>query len=95
MNTQDSEKHFLTKYECARIIGVRSNQLSMSAPILVNNIPEHLKSNFMYIATKELIEKKLDIQVRRPLPLNKYYNVNVKDMEIPDDLYVLEEMLNV
>jgi hypothetical protein len=49
----------------------------------------------MYIATKELIEKKLDILVRRPLPLNKYYNINVKEMDIPDDLYVLEEMLNV
>lgn len=91
----EPQKHLLTKYECARIIGIRSNQLSMSAPVLVHDIPEHLKSNFMYIATKELIEKKLDILVRRPLPLNKYYNINVKDMDIPDDLYVLEEMLNV
>ena len=91
----DPQKHLLTKYECARIIGIRSNQLSMSAPVLVQDVPERLKSNFMYIATKELIEKKLDILVRRPLPLNKYYNINVKDMDIPDDLYVLEEMLNV
>tara|TARA_Y100000741_G_scaffold364293_1_gene354789 strand:- start:3952 stop:4239 length:288 start_codon:yes stop_codon:yes gene_type:complete len=95
MANQPSQKQLLTKYECARIVGVRTNQLSMSAPVLVSDIPEHLKSNFMYIATKELIEKKLDIVVKRPLPLNKYYTINVRDMEIPDDLYVLEQMLNV
>ena len=89
-----SELHILTKYECARIIGVRASQLSMSAPILVS-VPPHLSSNFMYIATRELIEKMLDIYVHRPLPLNKFYSVHVKEMMLPDDIYDLESMLNI
>ena len=91
---QTNELHILTKYECARIIGVRASQLSMSAPILVS-VPPHLSSNFMYIATRELIEKMLDIYVHRPLPLNKFYSVNVKEMMLPDDIYDLESMLNI
>tara|TARA_B100001741_G_scaffold75654_1_gene61218 strand:- start:10909 stop:11178 length:270 start_codon:yes stop_codon:yes gene_type:complete len=86
--------HLLTKYECSRIIGVRASQLSENAQILVD-VPENLKSNFLYIATKELIERKLDIYVKRPLPLNKYYTVHLKDMYLPDDIYVMEQMLNV
>lgn len=84
----------LTKYECSRIIGVRASQLNENAQILVD-VPNHLKSNFLYIATKELISQKLDIYVKRPLPLNKYYNIHLKDMLLPDDVFVLEEMLNV
>ena len=38
---------------------------------IMQDVPEHLKSNFMYIATKELIEKKLDILVRRLLPFKQ------------------------
>lgn len=84
----------MTKYECSRIIGVRSSQLSMSAPIQVN-VPPHLTSNFMYVATKELLEGKLDIFVKRPLPHGRFYKVHVRDMEVPEDLTCLEEMLNV
>ena len=83
----------LTKYECSRIIGLRAAQLSSCAPVLTQ-VPAHLQTNFLYIATKELMEKKLDIIVQRPLPHNSYYNVHVKDMEIPEDLTILEEMWN-
>lgn len=83
----------LTKYECSRIIGLRAAQLSSSAPVLTI-VPTHLQTNLLYIATKELIEKKLDIIIQRPLPHNSFYNINVKDMEIPEDLLVLEEMWN-
>ena len=85
--------HILTKYECARIIGVRVAQLSMNAPVQVS-VSGPLSSNLMYIATKELLERKLDIIVKRPLPHNKYYQIHLNDMEIPDDLVCLEEMLN-
>lgn len=88
------KNHMLTKYECARIIGIRVSQLSMNAPVQVT-VPENLSWNLMYIATKELLEKKLDILVQRPLPHNKFYNINVKELEIPDDLICLEEMLNL
>ena len=88
------DKHFLlTKYEASRIIGIRVSQLSMSPPILVN-VPENFKSNLMYIAINELINKELDIYVDRPLPHNKSYKVHIKDMILPDDLHVLEQMLN-
>ena len=85
--------YILTKYECSRIVGVRIAQLSMNAPVQVS-VPKHLSSNLMYIATKELLEKKLDIRVKRPLPHNKYYEIHLDDLEIPDDLQCLEEMLN-
>lgn len=88
------ERQLLTKYECARIIGIRINQLSMSAPVLVA-VPDHLQTNLMYIATKELQEKVLDINIHRPLPMNKFYTVHIKEMDVPDDVDVLEEMLNV
>lgn len=89
------DKHFLlTKYEASRIIGIRVSQLSMSAPILVT-VPEQFKSNLMYIAIKELITGELDIYVDRPLPHNKCYKVHIKNMILPNDLYVLEQMLNV
>lgn len=81
----------ITKYECARIIGLRAAQLGMSAPFLVT-VPESMKDNFTYVATKELKEKALDIQIRRPLPHNKYYNIHIKDMELPDDMDMLLEM---
>lgn len=85
--------HILTKYECSRIIGVRISQLSMNAPVQVT-VPAYLSSNLMYIATKELLEKKLDIIVKRPLPHNKHYQIHLRDLEIPDDLVCLEDMLN-
>lgn len=87
------EEFIMTKYECARIIGIRAAQLSMTAPILVS-VPPHLSSNFMYIATKELKEKVLDISIRRPLANNKFYTVHIKDMIIPEDVDTLESMLN-
>jgi DNA-directed RNA polymerase subunit K/omega len=93
-NLTQMKQYILTKYECARIVGIRSSQLSMNAPVQVN-VPEHLKANLMYIAAKELKEKKLDIVVKRPLPDNKFYQIHINDMEIPEDLHFLEEMLNV
>jgi DNA-directed RNA polymerase subunit K/omega len=83
----------LTKYEYARIVGIRSCQLQMCAPVLVA-VPEHLKGNFLYIASKELNEGKLDVIIRRPLPGNKYFEVHLKDCDIPSENMGLQEMLN-
>ena len=47
----------------------------------------------MYIAAQELKHKALDILVRRPLPCNRYYEVHVKDMELPEDFHIMEQML--
>ena len=81
----------LTKYECARIIGIRAAQIAMSAPILID-VPVAKQSNFMYIAALELKNGLLDIFVRRPLPMNKFYEVSVSDMIVPDDVDTLIEM---
>ena len=89
-----SERARMTKYEATRIIGIRTAQLESSAPITISNIPVHLKSNFLYIACKELINGTLDIYVRRPLPYNAFYEIHVRDIDLPEDLYILEEMLN-
>ncbi len=81
----------LTRYECARIIGIRASQIGMSAPILIDMtaIPQSKQSNFMYIAALELKARALDIVIRRPLPMNEYVEVNIRDLKIPDDLEAL------
>lgn len=84
-------REMLTKYECSRIIGIRAAQISMSAPVFVEVAPKH-QNNFMYIAALELKRGLLDIVVRRPLPLNKFYEINVSELELTDDLDALIDM---
>ena len=81
----------LTKYECSRIIGIRTAQLQMSAPVLLDlsTIPIHLHTNEMYIAARELKAGLLDMIVRRPLPMNKYTEVHISELALPDDLDAL------
>lgn len=60
-----------TKYEKARIIGARSLQLAMGAPILIKLAKEQLeKINFspIEIAKLEFDEGILPITIKRPLP---------------------------
>jgi len=60
-----------TRYEVARILGARSLQLAMDAPILLKLSDEEIeKLNYdnLRIAERELEEGVLPITVRRPLP---------------------------
>lgn len=60
-----------TKYEKARIIGARSLQVAMGAPILLKMEKkdfEKIKYNPIEIAKKEFIEGVLPITIKRPLP---------------------------
>ena len=60
-----------TKYEVARILGARSLQLAMDAPILLKltkEEEEELNYDTLRIAEKELEEDVLPITVKRPLP---------------------------
>ncbi len=60
-----------TKYEIARILGARSLQLAMDAPVLLklsNEEEEELNYDTLKIAERELIAGVLPITVRRPLP---------------------------
>lgn len=80
-----SRKSRLTKYEVSRIIGIRTSQLSMSAPVMVE-VPVRKQHNFVYIAALELQARALDIVIRRPLPMGQYYEINIKELELPDDV---------
>jgi DNA-directed RNA polymerase I, II, and III subunit RPABC2 len=66
---------FLTKYEKARIIGLRVQQLLNRAQPLVDT--RGLKS-YLEIAEKELKEKKIPFIIKRNLPNNKaeYWKIN-------------------
>lgn len=60
-----------TKYEIARILGARSLQLAMDAPVLLKMTKEEeeeLNYDTLKTAEKELIAEVLPITVRRPLP---------------------------
>ena len=56
---------FLTKYERARVLGIRALQISMGAPVKVELDGE---TDPLIIASKELREKKIPIVIRRNLP---------------------------
>ena len=60
-----------TKYEIARILGARSLQLAMDAPVLLKltkEEEEELNYDTLRIAERELEEGVLPITVKRPLP---------------------------
>ena len=82
---QGGARKMLTKYECSRIIGIRASQIGMSAPILID-VPKTKQDNFHYIAAMELRAGVLDVVIRRPLPMSKYYEVHLRDLKLPDDL---------
>jgi len=71
---------YLSKYELARVLGVRAVQISMNSPI---RIP--LKSNEidpLKIAKKELKAGKSPIIIRRYLPNGEYEDFSVNDLII-------------
>ncbi len=70
---------YLTKYEKARIIGLRSQQLAKGAAPLVE--VGNLK-NVIDIAEKELKERKVPLIVRRNLPNGKYEDWRIEEFII-------------
>lgn len=73
MNIEKLEEQF-TKYEIARILGARSLQIAMDAPMLLKISEEELESfnfNPIEIAKRELMAGVLPITVNRPLPKKK------------------------
>ncbi|KAF7684562.1 DNA-directed RNA polymerases I, II, and III subunit RPABC2 [Astathelohania contejeani] len=71
----------MTKFEKARVLGTRAQQLSMNAPPLVDI--EYETDPYM-IAVKELREKKIPFIIRRVLPDNTYEEWSIKEMIIPE-----------
>jgi DNA-directed RNA polymerase I, II, and III subunit RPABC2 len=90
----------MTKYERARILGVRALQLSMNAPVMVELGTQKKKvSPFLFvmlvfsepgdtdplqIAMKELRQNKIPIIIRRYLPHGDYEDWSVDELYVED-----------
>lgn len=70
----------MTKYEHARIIGVRSVQLEKGAPALIE-IPKNVNS-YVDVAKLELYNKLTPFIIRRPLPNNYLEDWDIREMDI-------------
>jgi len=73
-------KPFLTKYERAKILGVRAQMISNGAIPLVT-VPKHVSST-LEIAELELEQKVLPLFIRRRLPNNEVEDWRIKEMII-------------
>ena len=66
----------ITRFEKARIVGARSLQISMGAPILIE--VTETDTNPIDIAVKELKAKTLPITIRRTLPDGTFQDIPLK-----------------
>jgi DNA-directed RNA polymerase subunit K/omega len=69
----------LTNYETSRLLGARAKQLSENAKSLVSNIDDYIP---LEIAYYELINGKLPIKIKRPMPDNTYEIWKSSEMRI-------------
>ncbi len=95
MKTLPSTQQHFTKYETARIIGARSLQIAMDAPILVKLSKaelEELKYDAIRIAELEFKENVLPISIDRPLPKKRITKLQeVKEEKIDDAAIIAKE----
>ncbi len=79
--TNNTTKNVLNKYERAKVLGMRMEQLARSAPAYVSSDPD--KEYRPYdIATKELKEGKLPYWIVRQLPNGNVEYWKVSDMVV-------------
>jgi len=71
----------LTKYEYARLIGTRADQISRGAPVLVS-VPWEV-TNPLDIAKLELEQKKIPLIVRRYLPGGEFEDCDANALLLP------------
>ena len=70
----------LSKYEKAKIIGLRVNQLNYGANPFIEI--KNLNLDKVLIVEEELKQKKLPFIIKRPIPNGKFEYWNVKDLEL-------------
>ena len=70
----------LSKYEKAKLIGIRVNQLNYGANPFVE--VKNLNLDKVLIVEEELKQKKLPFIIKRPIPNGKFEYWNVKDLEL-------------
>ena len=70
----------LTRYEKAKIIGIRSKQINSGSELFID-IPDNIIDGIT-IAIMELKQKKIPFIIRRPLPngKNEYWDINDLDI---------------
>jgi DNA-directed RNA polymerase I, II, and III subunit RPABC2 len=71
---------FLTKYEKARIIGIRAKQINSGAKPFIK-VPENIIDGYL-IAEMELKEKRVPFIIKRPIPGGTCEYWKIKDLEI-------------
>lgn len=69
-------KNKLTRFEVARLIGARSLQIALGAPILLKIVDE---MDSIKIAKAEFKEKIIPITIKRKLPDGKEVTVDIKE----------------
>lgn len=67
---------FLTKYEKARILGVRTQQISTGAPIMIDSTG---LSSALQVAEEELRQRKIPFIIRRTLPNGKIEDWKIEE----------------
>ena len=59
------EHNMMTRFEVARIVGIRAMQLSEGADVLVDVTDVDIRTDYTYLAALELYHRKLDVCVTR------------------------------
>ena len=94
MTLEKLESKF-TRYEIARILGARSLQLAMDAPVLLKltkEEEEEINFDTLKTAEKELVEGVLPITIKRPLPKKSEKTIKkLSEDEVKEKLEKQEE----
>jgi len=70
---------YLTKYEKARVLGLRAKQINSGASVFVK-VPEKVIDGYL-IAELELLEKRIPFIIRRPMPNGGSEYWSIKELE--------------
>lgn len=78
--TERITKPVMNKYEKAKILGARANQISRNAPVFIE-LSENMVDP-LEIAEKELRERMIPFIIRRFLPDGKFEDFRVDELKI-------------
>jgi len=71
---------FITKYEMARVLGMRATQIEQSAPLFIDMDPK-IHDSYV-IAREEFYQKKIPFIISRPMPNGEHEYWKLSDLEI-------------
>jgi len=69
-------KNKLTRFEVTRIIGARTLQISLGAPLLIKSSKKN--SNSMQLAEEEFKQKKVPMTIKRTFPNDETVIIDIK-----------------